>query len=48
MESNQNIDILKQYTSKGLEYLNQCSNIAEEELFKITLDFWHFFTLDNL
>lgn len=48
MEPNQNIDFLKQYTHRGLHYLIQCSNIPEDELFKITLDFWHFFTMDIL
>jgi len=48
MESNPNIDFLKQYTQSGLSYLIQCTNIAEDELFKICLDFWHFFTMDNL
>ena len=48
MEQNPNIEALKQYTKQGLAYLIQCTNIPEEELFKICLEFWHFFTLDIL
>jgi len=29
-------------------YLIQCTNISEDELFKICLDFWHFFSMDIL
>lgn len=47
-EANSNIDALRNYTQKGLEYLVQMTNIPEDELFKICLDFWHFFTLDIL
>lgn len=48
MEQNQNIDFLRQYTDRGLHYLIQCTNIPEEELFKICLEFWHFWTMDIL
>ena len=48
MEPNQNIEFLKQFTQKGLEYLIQCTSIPEDELFKICLDFWHFFSQDIL
>ena len=48
MEQNQNIEVLKQYTRQGLEYLIQCSNIPEDEIVKICLDFWHFWTMDIL
>lgn len=48
MDQNQNIEFLKRYTQRGLQYLIQCTNIPEDELFKICLDFWHFFTLNNL
>lgn len=40
MEPNQNLEFLKNYTKKGLQYLIQCTNIDEDELFKICLDFW--------
>lgn len=48
MESNQNIEFVKQYTSRGLHYLIQSTNIPEDELFKICLEFWHFWTMDIL
>lgn len=48
MEQNPNIDYLKQYTNIGLEFLIQLSNIEDDELVKICLDFWHFFTMDIL
>jgi hypothetical protein len=44
MEQNPNIDTLKNHTKQALEYMIQCSNIPDDELFKITLNFWHFFT----
>lgn len=48
-ESNSNIDALRNYTQKSLQYIVQMTNIpGEEELFKICLDFWHFFTYDIL
>lgn len=46
--NNQNIEVLKQRTHKGLMYIVQCTNIPESELFKICIDFWHFFTMDIL
>ena len=48
MEANQNIEVLKQATHKGLVYLIQCTNIPVDELFKICLEFWHFWTMDIL
>jgi exportin-1 len=48
MEQNPNIDYLKQYTKIGLEFLIQLSNIEDDELVKICLDYWHFFTMDIL
>lgn len=48
MEQNPNIDALRAYTEKGLQYLVQCTNISEDELFKICLEFWHRFTFDIL
>lgn len=47
-EANQNIEFLRQCTHKALEVMTQLSNIPEDELFKICLDFWHFFTYDIL
>lgn len=41
---NANIDALRNYTEKGLQYLIQCTNIPEDELFKICLEFWHHYT----
>lgn len=43
MEPNENILYLQQCVQKALEYLVQLSNIPEDELFKICLDFWHVF-----
>ena len=43
-----NITFLKDFTKQGLVYIIQCSNIPEEELFKICLEFWYFFTMDIL
>ena len=43
-----NINFLKQFTEGGLQIVIQCSNIPEEELFKICLEFWFFFTYDIL
>ena len=45
---NANIDALKAYTEKGLQYLIQCTNIPEDELFKICLEFWHRFSYEIL
>lgn len=43
MEPNQNIQYLQQCVQKALQYLVQLSQIPEDELFKICLDFWNFF-----
>lgn len=48
MGQNANIDALKAYTEKGLQYLCQCTNIPEDELFKICLEFWHRFSFEIL
>ena len=48
MTDNQNIEYLKESVKRGLWYLVQCTNIPEDELFKICLDFWHFFSYDIL
>lgn len=44
MEANENIQMLQQCVAMGLDYMVQLSNIDEDELFKICLDFWHFFS----
>jgi exportin-1 len=46
MEPNQNILFLQQCIQKCLEIMIQLSSISEDELFKICLDFWHFFCLN--
>jgi hypothetical protein len=33
-------------TQAGLNYLVQLSNVPEDELFKISMTFWHFFAND--
>ena len=38
--------MLRDQTLHGLTYLAQMSRIPDEELFKICLDFWHFFAND--
>jgi len=43
MEPNENIQMLQNCVKIGLEYMVQLTNIDEDELFKICLDFWHFF-----
>jgi hypothetical protein len=48
MDNNQNIEFLKHATQTALQYMIQCSNIQEEELFQICIDFWAFFTMDIL
>ena len=48
MEPNENIEFLRGAVRQGLNYLVQLSRIPEEELFKIILEFWHFFANDTL
>ena len=48
MEPNENIEFLRQAVRQGLMYLVQLSRIPEEELFKIILEFWHWFANDTL
>ena len=43
---NENTTMLVQATQAGLVYLVQLSNVPEDELFKITMSFWHFFSHD--
>ena len=38
--------MLRDQTMQGLTYLAQMSRITDDELFKICLDFWHFFAND--
>lgn len=47
-EMNQNTLMLVNTTQQGLTYLVQLSNIPEDELFKISMNFWHFFANDVL
>ena len=46
IEPNQNIIMLRECVKKSLEVLVQLSNVPEDELFKICLDFWHFLSID--
>ena len=46
IQPNNEIQMLRDQTSQGLTYLAQMSRIQDEELFKICLDFWHFFSND--
>lgn len=48
MEPNENIDMLRKCVSDGLTYLIQLTNIPEDELFKICIEFWNFFSHDCL
>ena len=43
-EMNENTYMLLNCTQAGLSYLLQLSNIPEDELFKISLNFWNFFS----
>jgi len=44
MEPNADVEILRKNVSFGLEYMIQLTQIPEEELFKICLEFWHWFS----
>lgn len=48
IEMNENTAMLVNTTQQGLTYLVQLSNIPEDELFKISMNFWHFFASDVL
>lgn len=48
MESNENINMLRQCTQQGLVYLVQLSNVPEDELFKICLEFWNWLAYDTM
>jgi hypothetical protein len=45
---NENTQMLVVSVQAGLNYLVQLSNVPEEELFKICVSFWHFFSHDVL
>ena len=45
-QMNDNTAMLVQSAQAGLIYLVQLSNVPEDELFKITMNFWHFFSHD--
>lgn len=47
-EMNENTAMLVNTTQQGLSYLVQLSNVPEDELFKINMNFWHFFASDVL
>ena len=46
IEPNEQVIMLRDETLRGLTYLTQMSRIPDDELFKICLDFWHFFSKD--
>ena len=46
MEPNENIKFLIECISRALMMMTQFSNIPEDELFKICLDFWNKFCYD--
>lgn len=46
IEPNNEVLMLREQVLQGLTYLAQMSRIEDEELFKICLDFWHFFAND--
>lgn len=48
MEPNPNIEIVRSSVQQGLKYMVQLSNIDEDELFKICLEFWHWFCNDAM
>jgi exportin-1 len=47
-EMNENTAMLVNTAQQGLIYLVQLSNVPEDELFKISMNFWHFFASDVL
>ena len=46
IEANNEVQMLRDQVLQGLTYLTQMSRIEDEEIFKICLDFWHFFAND--
>jgi exportin-1 len=48
MEQNENILFLQNCVQQSLNFMTQLSRVPEEELFKICLEFWHFFCLNTM
>lgn len=46
METNPDVDMLRQSLEYGLVYMIQLTSVPEDELFKICLEFWHWFSND--
>lgn len=46
METNSDIDLLRNCVNQGLIYMLQLTQIQEDELFKICVDFWCWLTND--
>ena len=44
MEANSDVLLLRESVDLGLQYLLQLTSVDEEELFKICLEFWHWFS----
>ena len=43
MEPNSDVNILRECTALGLNYLIELTSVPEDELFKICLEFWNWF-----
>lgn len=48
METNQMIEVLRESVRQGLDFMIQLTNVPEEELFKICIEFWHWFCQDGM
>ena len=46
MEPNPDVDFLRASLDQGLVFMIQLTQVQEEELFKICLEFWHWFAHD--
>jgi hypothetical protein len=46
IDPNPHIQLLRECVRKSLEMIVQLTQIPEDELFKICLDFWHFLATD--
>lgn len=46
--TNQVVNTLREVVKQSLEYMTQLSRIPEDELFKICLEFWHFFCYNTM
>lgn len=44
MEANADVLLLRECVDLGLQYLLQLTSVEEEELFKICLELWHWFS----